>query len=216
MSRFAPYLAVVHGDRVAALDLYEWNALMSAVVMDDLVHLEVGLRNAYDRALNAATPDGAHWSDDLALHFGPLIQRAKNGAHTDANAVPRKQIMAAKGSAAHAARRKHQPVSGESIVTELSFGFWRYLSTSSYEKNLWVPFLRHGFQPYTTRKAVDGTTSRLHRVRNRVAHHEPLWSYDLAERRLDVTTLARLISPHLAAHINATSAWLDVLAQRPI
>ncbi len=216
MSRFAPYLAAAHGDRMLALDLYEWNTLMSAQVIHDLAHLEVGLRNAYDRALNAATPGGAHWSDDPALHFGALTQRAKNGVTTDANAVPRQQIMAAKRSAAHTAQRKRQPTSGESIVTELSFGFWRYLSTSSYEKTLWVPVLRHGFRPRTTRKAVDRPASRLHRLRNRVAHHEPLWSYDLTERRQDVTTLARLISPQLAAHIDTTSTWLDVLDQRPV
>ncbi|GAA4387400.1 hypothetical protein GCM10023153_01750 [Ornithinibacter aureus] len=36
-----------------ALDLYEWNAEISAALLRDLAHLEVGLRNAYDRALSA-------------------------------------------------------------------------------------------------------------------------------------------------------------------
>jgi hypothetical protein len=56
--RFARYLAAAGGDRQLALDLYEWNAAVSAAVLHDLAHLEVGLRNAYDRALTAADPAG--------------------------------------------------------------------------------------------------------------------------------------------------------------
>ena len=41
------------GDRTAALELYEWNASMSAAVLHDLAHLEVAIRNAYDAALVA-------------------------------------------------------------------------------------------------------------------------------------------------------------------
>ncbi len=176
VSRFAPYLAATRADRDAALALYEWNTTISAVAMHDLAHLEVGLRNAYDRALNAATPGGQHWSQDPQLHFGSLLQRAKNGTETDANAIPRKQIIAAKESATQAARRKQRHTSGENVVAELSFGFWRYLSTKIHDQRLWVPVLCHGFQPSTTRRAVDGPVGRLHQLRNRVAHHEPLWT----------------------------------------
>lgn len=49
--RFVVYVAAADGDSERALALYEWNAQISAALLRDLAHLEVGLRNAYDRAL---------------------------------------------------------------------------------------------------------------------------------------------------------------------
>ena len=56
--RYAVYLAAVGGDRQLGLDLYEWNAVVSAAFLHDLAHLEVALRNAYDAAVVANTPAG--------------------------------------------------------------------------------------------------------------------------------------------------------------
>ena len=43
--------------------LYEWNAKLSAALLHDLSHLEVGLRNACDRQLAAAAlPGDSHWT----------------------------------------------------------------------------------------------------------------------------------------------------------
>jgi hypothetical protein len=55
--RFEVYLAAASGDRARALALYEWNAQLSAALLHDLAHLEVGLRNAYDVALSLAGLD---------------------------------------------------------------------------------------------------------------------------------------------------------------
>lgn len=51
--RFATYLRAANGDRGRALALYEWNARVGAALLHDLGHLEIGLRNAYDRALSS-------------------------------------------------------------------------------------------------------------------------------------------------------------------
>lgn len=80
---------------------------------------------------------------------------------------------------------------------------------------MWLPHLRHGFVPGTSRRAVDQPVTRLHLLRNRVAHHEPLLTANLAGRHADVVSLASLISPDLSAHLDATSTWLAVLSQRP-
>ena len=56
--RYVVYLAAVGGDRQLGLDLYEWNAVVSAAFLHDLAHLEVALRNAYDAAVVANTPAG--------------------------------------------------------------------------------------------------------------------------------------------------------------
>lgn len=62
--RYGAYLAAAGHDQQRALDLYEWNTGTSMALMHDLAHLEVGLRNAYDRALQRGAPAGEHWTAD--------------------------------------------------------------------------------------------------------------------------------------------------------
>jgi len=61
------------------------------------------------------------------------------------------------------------------VVAELSFGFWRFLLARRYTASLW-PALRPGFPylPSADRRELEAPVTRLHQLRNRVAHHEPL------------------------------------------
>lgn len=58
--RLAPYLAACGGDIGRALELYEWNISLGQVLMRDISHFEVALRNSYDRALREYWDGGAH------------------------------------------------------------------------------------------------------------------------------------------------------------
>jgi hypothetical protein len=69
--RHAVYLAASQGDPQLALDLYEWNAEISAALLRDLAQVEVGLRNAYDRALSARWPGPPHWTTAGIPAFAP-------------------------------------------------------------------------------------------------------------------------------------------------
>jgi hypothetical protein len=60
--RLGTYLRSAGNDQDRALALYEWNAELSAAVMRDLAHLEVALRNAYDRAFDKHWNGSAHWT----------------------------------------------------------------------------------------------------------------------------------------------------------
>ncbi|WP_232807276.1 hypothetical protein [Geodermatophilus chilensis] len=96
------------------------------------------------------------------------------------------------------------------------FGFWRYLSSAAHEKTLWVPALHHAFPSGTDRAAhVDGPVGRLHDLRNRVAHHEPLLTTDVAGRLSDLTGVAARLDPRLGQHLLATSTVSNLLATRP-
>lgn len=207
--RFQTYLDEAGRDRSLGLRLYEWNVAMSAAVLHDLAHLEVGLRNVYDRTLSSGVVGGRHWTATPHVFFAPVIRRAADGSTYDANDKPRQQIRAAVRAAGGPA------VAPGKVIAELTFGFWRYLSTRAHEAPLWMPYLRHGFVPSTARRDVDGPAGRLNDLRNRVAHHEPLLGTNLTDRRSDVVDLAGRISPDLAAYLNATSTWLAVAGQRP-
>ena len=213
--RFGVYLAATSGDRDRALALYEWNARAAAAFHHDLGHLEVALRNAYDRALrHRDASQNRHWVFDPSRHFPVAEERAKNGAVVDANDKPRSQIESAIRSARRDTKRGASTPPGK-VVAELQFGFWRYLTIARRHDSLWIPYLRTAFRAGTDRRNVDMPVGRLHLLRNRVAHNEPLTRLDLPARHADVLTVAGLLSPALHDHIAACSPVPAVLADRP-
>ena len=67
------------------------------------------------------------------------------------------------------------------VVSELPFGFWKYLLSKRYESSLWTQCLRHAFpglQPQR-RSLVFSSVHESHVLRNRIAHHEPIFNRDL-------------------------------------
>lgn len=214
--RFTAYLIAAAGDRRKALALYDWNAMVASAFHHDLAHLEIGLRNAYDHALCAAEPDRPHWVFESERYFPPQPQKAANGRLYDANQTSRKLIAdavrnagrgSAKGEGAH-------PPPGK-VIAELTFGFWRYLSAKRQHDQLWLPYLHRAFRPGTGRLDVDRPVNHLHNLRNRVAHHEPLFTQNLAERHRDLVTVAGLVSTELAEYIAARSAWPPLAGNVP-
>ena len=207
--RFGIYLSAGGGDRSLALELYEWNAETSAALQHDLAHLEVALRNAYDTALAAAAGAGmSHWTQDALRVFPVSRQKAKDGTYVDRNKTPREQIA----KAVQTVGRNAPP---GKVIAELTFGFWRYLSTKAHDQSLWVPYLHKAFAVGTSRPQVDRPVGRLHKLRNRVAHHEPLLQQDLAQRHADLLSLTALISSELDAYILAHSRVPALLLERP-
>jgi hypothetical protein len=212
-ARFARFIGAAGGDRARAVALYEWNAVVSAAFQRDLAHVEVALRNGYDMAASNWGGQG-HWlRDGHNVVLAPLFRTKRGGRaparHVDVNAKPRqavKQAVQAAGGPGAAPGK---------VVAELGFGFWRYLSSSAHEKALWVPYLHRAFAPGTARSYVDVRVTRLHALRNRVAHHEHLLQEDLLARSKDVLDLAGALSAELATHLLATSTVPALMAQRP-
>jgi len=212
--RLERYLHVAGGDRERALRLYDWNARISAALLRDLAHFEVALRNAYDSALVAATPASSlHWTFASATVFPPIhrTKRLRDGStlRADINRKPREildaAVVAAGGSSASPGK----------AIANLSFGFWRYLSSKAHEKTLWVPYLHTAFSPKTNRVDVDARVGRLHALRNRVAHHEPLLSSNLPASLEDLLWVAEQIDPSIAQYISAASDVRALDGDRP-
>jgi hypothetical protein len=217
--RFGVYVARAGGDRARALELYESNTRLSAAFMHDLAHLEVGLRNAYDRAITEHRPvDAPHWVFDAETLFPPQLAKAADGTEIDSNAKTREQVVAALVSAAEAERlqmnrtdraanepRRFGPIrpSPGHVVAEFTFGFWRYFTKGAHEKRLWVPHLHHAFPAGASRKRIDQHITKLNDLRNRVAHHEPLSAEYARRRHRELIEVADWLSPALSAYISA-------------
>ncbi|HZB33516.1 MAG TPA: hypothetical protein VE465_25380 [Streptosporangiaceae bacterium] len=199
--RLSSYDRITSGRHAETLSLYEWNTAISAAFYASLQCLEVVLRNALDRELtrwHASLDRRGFWYDDPA---GVLDIRRRQDI-TEA----RRRIRLAR-----------RPVTPGRIVSELSFGFWRYLLTSRYEGSLWTPALRHAFPGLRPprRKDVSARVARLHQLRNQLAHHKAIYDRDLQADYADLLFVVGAICPRTRAWIDQTSTVELVLAQRP-
>ena len=93
------------------------------------------------------------------------------------------------------------------VIAELMFGFWLNLTDRRVEHTLWVPFLHKAFLPRTPprRAAFNNLLEKLRQLRNRVAHHEPIFHMDLVEAHRILREVAGLLCPATALVMNETS-----------
>ncbi|SDM98152.1 Abi family protein [Allokutzneria albata] len=186
--RLAPYRTASGGDLAAALALYERNSQIAAAFWRTLGHVEVLVRNAMHSAL-ADRSGRADWYVPLA----PLLtEKAQNDIATARDRVVRNGYVETPGR----------------VVTELSFGFWRYLLAARYERTLWLPCLRGAF-PHLSgmRKDVHDKVAGLHELRNRIAHHEPVHHRPLRRLRADALVVAGWICPSARGWVGA-GCWV--------
>jgi hypothetical protein len=197
--RLSTYLAHCDGDMTAAIEMYRWNAAITAAFWEPIGHLEVALRNTLDGQLstrNRRLDRAGSWLDDPARE---LSSRA------------RLDIMSARERVSQKGKRS----SDGQTISELSFGFWRFLITKKLT-SLW-PDLASGFPhaPDRQLRTIEDPLARLHTFRNRLAHHQRVWSHTPAERYEDLLTLAQYINPSLSTWIASTSKVSRTLQAQP-
>lgn len=185
--RLAPYLAASANDPVYAFQRYLWNARLAKSLLFPLQVVEVTVRNAVHRTLSG--------------QYGPdWITNPPAGLLT-----PESETSRQNGLRRLALAGKAAPTPDE-VVAALTFDFWSNLFREDYD-GLWSPTTtRTCFPnlaaPYDWR-FVQSRARRVNALRNRIAHHEPIWNaVDLGldfERCLD---LIRLVS-------NETGRWVQ-------
>ena len=128
--RLAPYLAACGGNVEQALDLYEWNISLGQVLMRDVAHFEVALRNAYDRVLRENWDGAGHWLlDDASPVRAPIMRTSRPKKVLDVNVANRKAISQAQG-------RSHDRNDPDQVISNLMMGFWAHLTDRSRERDL--------------------------------------------------------------------------------
>lgn len=213
--RYAKYLRAAGGDHARALAVYEWNADLAAALLHDLSHLEVGIRNGYDRALlRHPLTSGGDWLEPptYTALFPPHWVTHRAGHLQDKNATPRGQIKSARKTANYAAGGA---VPRGKVIAELMFGFWSYLTDSLHEKTLWVPALHEAFVPGADRAKLHTAMTELRDIRNRVAHHESVFDQRPENARRSIVYVARNLSPDLQNHLVGTSRLAELLRSKP-
>jgi hypothetical protein len=171
--RFQRYLDA-SGSEADALRLYVWNAAVSAAFYGPLQAVEITLRNTVHRSLGSAY--GQRWFENSRLLKPGELRIARD--------------------AREALKRVGKVATPGRVVAELSFSFWVGLFANAYDNTAWRLQLCHAFSPRPPRNQLYERLDRLRTLRNRIAHHEPIFQRKLLDdyqRVLDV--LDRLSKP---------------------
>ncbi len=198
-ARLGPYLEATDGSLTSALRLYHWNAQISSAFHEVLHYVEVGLRNAMDTQLSA-------WATGLAAQSSWYCD-----PRVPLTARTRRKVAEARSNAG----RGGLPEIHGKVVAELMLGFWWSLLSEEYNRRLWQPCLRHAFDGPVRRTRLHSELDDLRRLRNRIAHHEPIHGRNLAADHHRILDVAERISPRLSERIDAVSRVPGVLLERP-
>lgn len=185
--RLSTYLSHCSGDFDRAVRLYRRNATIAAALWEPICHLEVAVRNALADQMSRRhlrLGRAETWLDDPNYE---LTSRA------------RAVIQAARTRV----KEKGKLASYSQTISELSFGFWRFLIARR-STAIW-PDLASAFPNAPDRKlaTIEAPISRIYEFRNRLAHHDPIWNRDPESRYVDVLTCADYIDSALPAWIDA-------------
>jgi hypothetical protein len=200
-SRFRSYLKGSRGDYERAVALYAWNAEISAAFLEVLSHLEVLFRNSIDRQFPSSDPGALSilqpgcWLSDPDL-LTPDSRERVNDAIARLERIGKRPTR-------------------DQVIASLSFGFWQALFAGAYE-DLWRTTLASGFPNGNgRRRQIAGLSGHLLHFRNRIAHHEAIFSGSLGIRHDEILELAGLIDAEAGAYIGALSRVPPLLLQRP-
>jgi hypothetical protein len=201
-ARFRAYLEVADGQHKRAVALYEWNAEVSAAFLEVIYHLEVLMRNAIDRQFPAT---------DLGAPLSVLVPDVWLCDPTLLTDESREKVNEA---IARLQRNGKRPTRGR-VIASLSFGFWQALFSSVYEE-LWRALLSGAFPNGSgKRREVANLTGPVLHFRNRIAHHEAIFSSDLGRQLARILELARLIDEDAEHYIASLSRVEQILRERP-
>lgn len=200
--RMGTYLAAAGGDQTRAVELYGWNARISSALMLPAHFAEVSTRNAVDDALTAKYgslwPWNATFEQSLPDSGGPAFNARRN--LRSVRAVER---------------------STGKVIAELKFVFWQTMFTARHDQRLWNRQIAALFphadtdNPQQLRARIYDDLETIRRLRNRIAHHEPIFARDLADDLAKMVDLCRIRSAETARWVRTLEDVTATLAERP-
>jgi len=179
-ARIATYERAITARRcdISCLQLYIWNAQLSGAFLIPLHICEVVIRNAVAQAIKLKY--GPHWPCSQAfLKSLPSSPKSYN---------PKRDLK-------HVSHNTQTP---DIVIPKLSFIFWQQMFTQRHLARLWEPHLGNVMPHLNKSKEIRAQLKDIYSdleivrtLRNRIAHHEPIFTRDLES---DITRILNLIS----------------------
>lgn len=202
--RFATYLQATGNDRAQALALYEWNLDLSAAFIVPLQICEVAVRNGVTEAIEEVHGATWPWSNGFLRSLPRPKRPSDYNPESDLRAV--------------AAR---QPTVGK-VVAELKFAFWEKIFTAGQDSRIWNAHFTTSFPGAPPALGVAGARAKayddlrsIRTLRNRIAHHEPIFTRDTVADYEMVRELIAWRSPTAAGWVDRKQGVLALASNRP-
>lgn len=113
------------------------------------------------------------------------------------------------------ARRRHADVQPGHVVAQLTLGFWSFRLKGKGHRSLWAKTVKTRVPASTERAVLSAGCESVAGLRNRIAHHEPIFNMNLAEEYEKLIHTSTLLSEHLGWWIDSTSRVDAVLRAHP-
>ncbi|CAK9252635.1 unnamed protein product [Sphagnum jensenii] len=143
---------------------YQWNIQLAEALLPSINYLEIGLRNGLDRAITSI------YGQDWILN--PPYQLRMSEADIRQIEDLKDDIQKTKG----------YPAKHDDVLARLGFGFWVAFFHKRYISGLWsrgknplVSIFPNMASTLRTRELVFARLRTIKALRNRIAHHEPIW-----------------------------------------
>lgn len=186
-ARIGTYEAVTT-DLNEALKLYQWNADVSGTFLPSLHICEVTIRNAVSCVLEEVYGNRWAW-EQVFISSLPNPRYGYNARKDLANAC--------RGA-----------TSIGQVIPELKFVFWQKMFTSRHDGRLWNDHLEKTFPNLDKSKTIQerreiiyNDLDQIRALRNRIAHHEPIFKRSLTDDYRKIKSLVEF-------RCVATSSWL--------
>ena len=198
--RFARYLQNTNNDRERALKLYRWNMAISAAFAVPLHLLEISSRNGVVQGIEAIHGGAWPWTQGFILTLqSPTDHRKFN---------PRRELQKC--------AQRHQTAG--KVVADIKFAFWERILLSGQQPIIWnsqfdlcFPGSPSGQPVSIRREELRRELERIRTFRNRVAHHEPIFTRNLEndlQRIIKIIEWRNPTASHWLQSIETVTEWL--------
>lgn len=184
--------------------LHCWNTDVSAALYVILQLCELSVRNGTVEAIEKVF--GPNWH--LNRGFGHTLPVLKGGKGYQ----PKADLRAC---------ASRLPTAGK-VVAELKFAFWQYMFVQGQDKRIWLPHFALSFPGFDAKMTIEQARASVHddiekirHLRNRIAHHEPIFARNLQEDRDRVLRLIAWRRPTVARWLANVESVTKLLAARP-
>jgi hypothetical protein len=204
--RLGAYSLNSDSDSLDAIARYLWNGSLCIDFHASLHVLEVVLRNNLYRASqkHVKTKNRPLGTFKCWLTASPSLLYEREALHV--------QEAVARVREKYRNDKYHTP---GRLIAKLGLGFWTSLCRAPYDHSrhdgpqLWPALLQPVFshlpREHRTRSAVSAHLEEIRDFRNRIAHHEPIWDWDVLSMHNKIITAIAWMYPDVAGGVRILS-----------
>lgn len=173
-----------------AFELYELNSELGAKLWPAIHYYEVVLRNLIDKALSQAFSE--NWIDDNSFLF-----------------ALKKQKQDAIENTIKSCERKNKSFTKNDVIADLSLSIWLEVASQKFLHQVWYKCIDDIFPHRPQEQSVESFVQELEdrfkyvkTLRNRIAHHEPIYNLNIQNGIDAVAFLFKAAAPELLPVVN--------------